>query len=213
MLSSSALASGGATVTVRIEGKSRTLLAPTAVRTRAGWITKGGTPRGKCAATTAAGALDSATHHRWGGNWSTNYGALLLTSIFGETHRLSSKYYWGIWVDHKYAQFGVCGLKLHRGEQLLFAAVPDTPVEYPTACTASRTAIVGHSFKVKAVWFNTGGTSKPLAGANVTGPGVSAVTSGNGIASITAHKAGKLVLQVAKKDYIRSAPVTVRVSS
>ena len=212
-LSGSAVAAGGTAVTLRVEGKARTLLVPTVVKTHAGSITQGGTPRGKCPAASAAGALDVATHHRWGGSWNAKYGALLLTTIFGETHSLSTKYYWSVWVDHVYAQSGICGLKLHRGEQLLFAAVPDNPIEYPIALTAPRGATVGRSFKVKAVAFTSSGQSKALAGASVNGSGVSAVTGRGGTASITAHKSGTLVLQVSKNDYIRSAPITIRISS
>jgi hypothetical protein len=89
-----AVAAGGAKVTVRVEGLSRTLLAPTTVKTHTGSITTGGTPRGACPATSAAGALDVATHHRWGGTYNQTYRDLELTSILGETHTFTSPYYW-----------------------------------------------------------------------------------------------------------------------
>ena len=66
-----ALAAGPTTVSVRIEGTSRTLLAATNVRTHSGSITKGGAPAGACPATTAAGALDDAAHHKWTGSYGT----------------------------------------------------------------------------------------------------------------------------------------------
>jgi hypothetical protein len=53
------------TVTVRVEGKARTLLMATPVRLGSGSVTKGGAPKGACSADSEAGALDVATHHRW----------------------------------------------------------------------------------------------------------------------------------------------------
>src|SRR5947209_17632181 len=55
----------GPTVKVQIKTPTKTLLGPTRVRGRTGWITKGGTPRGKCSARSAAGALNVATRGRW----------------------------------------------------------------------------------------------------------------------------------------------------
>ncbi len=57
----------GTTVSVRVEGLTRTLLATKVVHTHSGSITKGGTPSRRLSATTAAGALDVATRHRWSG--------------------------------------------------------------------------------------------------------------------------------------------------
>src|SRR5439155_1094799 len=61
------LAAAGTNVTVRVEGAKKTLLPATSASTHSGWITKAGTPTGKCPASSAAGALDVATSHNWGG--------------------------------------------------------------------------------------------------------------------------------------------------
>jgi hypothetical protein len=199
-------------VTVRVEGKSRTLLPTTVVHTHTGSITKAGAPPGTCPATSAAGALDVATHGRWNGSYSTQYHELSVTSILGETWSFSQiKYYWGIWVDNRYAPAGICELKLHKGEQLLFAAVPDKGTEYPIVLKSPRRATTGHQFNVKAVYVNGKGVAKPLAGVSVKGAG--AVTNGQGIVTITPEQAGKLVLSASRSGYIRSAQDTVRVSS
>jgi Domain of unknown function (DUF4430) len=206
-----ALAAGGATVTVRIEGRSRTLLAPTTVRTNSGWITMNHAPRGACPATSAAGALDSATHHRWSGPFSTNFDDYLITSILGD--RESSKaYYWGIWIDNKYATAGACEIKLHRGDRLLFAVDSVAHHEHPIELTGSSRVAAGHSFSVKVVWFRDSGAEQPLSGATVTASGISAVTNRQGVARITATHAGALVLRAARSGYIRAATVRVRVS-
>lgn len=211
-LSSSAVAASGTTVTVRIEGKSRTLLASTAVKTHSGWITKGGAASGSCPATSAAGALDRATHHRWNGPFNTSFGDYLINSILG-VRESGKSYYWGIWIDDKYATTGACEINLHRGDRLLFAVDSVAHHEHPIALTAPSHVAAGHAFSVTAVWFSDSGAQTPLAGARVTASGISAVTDNQGVAHVTARHAGKLVLRATAKDYIRSAPVTVRVSS
>jgi hypothetical protein len=211
-LAPAALAARGPTVTVRVEGVKRTLLAPTIAHTHTGWITKGGTPTGQCSATSATGALDVATHHRWRGTWDSSFNALFVSSILGETHTLKSKDFWSVWVDNRFAQFGVCGLKLHRGEQLVFAAVPDTFKGHLLGLDVGHTAAVSQSLSVKVVWFNKRGKPRPLAGARVRGKGVNVVTDRHGIAHITPPGPGTLVLQASHKGDIRSAPTRVHVS-
>jgi hypothetical protein len=206
-----ALAAGGTTVNVRIEGKTSTLLAATNVKTHTGSITKGGTPAGTCPATTAAGALDVATHHNWAGS----YGSLGLsvTSILGESHPFTSSYYWSVWVNNKFATAGVCGLKLHAGEQLLFAAVPDKgSTEYPIVLTGPGHATVNAPFKVKASYFNAKGVAKPLADVHLAGGSVNATTGKNGTASIDTTKSGALKLRASSQGFIRSATLSVSVA-
>jgi hypothetical protein len=197
-----ALAAGPTTVTVRIEGKTRTLLAATTVSVPAGGsITKAGA---SCPASSAGGALNAATHHRWGAT-NSSFG-LELTSILGETHTFSSPYYWSISVNDKYAQVGMCSLKLHKGDQLLFAAVPDTGTAYPIVISAPRHATVGHAFRLKVAYANAKGVDKPLAGASIDGH----VTNRQGVATITASKPGTLRLTASHTGYIRAeATVTV----
>jgi hypothetical protein len=212
-LSGIAGASTGPAVTVRVEGLTRTLLPATLVHGVSGAIRKGGTPAGACPGASGAGALDAATHHRWNGSWDSKYMALSVTSIFGETYALSSKKdYWSLWVDNGYASSGICGIKLKAGEQLLFAAVPDSPTEYPLGISAHGTAVAGHAFQVKTLAYNSGGKAKPLAGVAVTGShGVKAVSNSHGVATITASHSGTLVLNASKHAYIRAAALSVRV--
>jgi hypothetical protein len=209
---SASLAAGGTTVTVRVEGLKHTLLATKTVTTHSGWITKYGAPKGDCSAKSAQGALDVATRHRWVGTWSTEFGPEYeITSILGENHSFTAKDFWEIFVNNVPAPAGACELKLHPGEQLLFAAVPDSGHELPLGLLAPASATVGHSFTVKVVRFK-GGKAKPLAGARVTGRGVSAITNKRGLATIVDRHLGALVLHAAKQGYIRAAPVTLRVS-
>jgi hypothetical protein len=207
-----AVAAAGTTVTVRIEGVKKTLLAPSRARTHAGWITKGGTPSGTCPETSAAGALDVATHHRWGGTYSASVGGLEITSILGERHTFSSAYFWEIFVNNR-AGVGGCAQTLHRGDQLLFAAEPvKGATEYPTAIRAPRHATVSRPFTVKVVWWGAKGIARPLKGADVTVRGQTMTTTSGGTVQVTSATPGRLVIRADEKHYIRAAPVRVQVS-
>jgi hypothetical protein len=222
---SAALAASNASVTVRVEGKSKTLLAPTSVKPATGSVTHDGAPKGDCSADSAAGVLDAVTHHRWSGTFESKYGDYLISGILGEKHpaTASSKYYWSVFANHVAATTGACGVKLHRGEQLLFAVVPTSDAgDFPLAITgAPRSATTGHAFTVTVVYYDAKGKAHPLSGARITGEGVAAVTTDKaGHASITATRAGRLVLSVQHAGYVRqkehfgyvraeSAPVSV----
>jgi hypothetical protein len=207
---STAVAAGPA-VTVRVEGLHKTLLPATTVHGRRGSIRVGGTPAGACPASGGAGALDVATHHKWNGSWDPKYMALSVTSIFGETHPLTSKYYWSLWVNNGYAPTGICGIKLKAGEQLLFAAVPDTPTEYPLGLTGPASIAAGKAFTVKTIGYNSAGKGKALPGVAVTGKGVKVTSNKHGVATVTATRAGVLALHAAKAGWIRAATLHIRV--
>jgi hypothetical protein len=119
-VASPAALGAGTQVTVRVEGKKHTLLRTKSVRTRGGFITRGGAPAGACPATSGAGALDAATSHHWSGPWNSMFNEFEIKTILGDTES-TSKFYWGIWINNHYATTGACELKVHRGDQLLFA--------------------------------------------------------------------------------------------
>jgi hypothetical protein len=197
-------------VALRIEGVSRTLLPTALVVPGTRSITKGGTPANVCPATTAAGALDVASFHDWDGTYG-QFG-LSVTSILGESHPVSatSKYYWSIWVDDRYAPAGICGLKLHTGEDLLFAAVPDAGTAYPVILSVPQHATTGHPFKVKAFYYK-GKQRTPAAHATVAAGSLHGTTNAQGIATLTPSRTGEIELQASGKGYIRSVhePVIV----
>ncbi|MGH2915968.1 MAG: hypothetical protein ACRDMX_13370 [Solirubrobacteraceae bacterium] len=195
------------TVNVRVEGLRRTLLSSTRVRTRGGWITRGGAPRGSCPAAGAAGALDLATRHDWVGSYQS-FG-LSVVSILGERHTFSSPDYWSIFVNGRYASAGICDLRLTRGEQLLFAAVPDKGNAYPILLSAPRRVVAGHAFDVSARYYGARGGARPLAGVKVSG---GAVTNARGVATVTLRRSGRVRLTASRARYIR-AEATVAVGS
>ncbi len=115
-----ALAAGtGPSVTVQIKSTSKTLLRPTAVHGETGSVTKGGTPKGKCPGNTAAGALDAATHGKWTGKYYSSVPGIFVTSVLGVKPAGSSSF-WELVVNGKPASKGICAVKLHAGEKLLF---------------------------------------------------------------------------------------------
>jgi hypothetical protein len=202
---------GGPTVTVRIEGGSRTLLPATTVHVPGGgFITKNGAPQGKCSADSGAGALNVATKGRWGGSFSSSFGDYLVTKILGKTESGKTAY-WAVLVNNVAAQTGVCGIKLHPGDRLLFAAVSLKSKGYALTTKAPATAIAGKPFEVKVVFVNAKGVTHPLAGATVTGGGSKAMTNAKGIATVTEAHAGKITLDAAKTGYVRAAAVTMKI--
>jgi hypothetical protein len=115
----SALAStNGPTVSVKIKTPSKTLLNKTGVHGGHGWITKGGTPSGKCPAASAAGALNTATHGNWTGKYYSSVGGIFITSILG--YKPSGHSYWEVIVNGRASDKGICDIKLKQGERLLF---------------------------------------------------------------------------------------------
>jgi hypothetical protein len=114
-------ASSGPAVTVQIKSLTKTLLKPTSVHGEKGWITQGGTPHGKCAGTTAAGALDAATHGKWTGKYYASVSGIFVTSVDGVKPTGSD--YWAIYVNGKSAISGICAIKLKAGEKLLFKII------------------------------------------------------------------------------------------
>jgi hypothetical protein len=196
-----------APATIRIEGKTKTLLATTKAIGETGSITKGGAAKGACPGDTAQGALDVATHHRWSGKWFGSYNEYEIFTILGDTES-GTKSFWEIFVNNVAATSGACEIKLHPGEQLLFATVPVKGTDYPSGLTAPATAKVGHAFTAKVVGYNAKGKAAPLAGAVVDGK----KTNAHGLVQIVPTKKGTLKLQATRKGYIRSASVQVKVS-
>ena len=117
VIAPSALGSSKPAVRVQIKTGTKTLFGPSSVHGRTGWITKGGTPKGKCSGNSAAGALDTATHGRWTGKYYSGIG-IFITSILGVKPKGSD--YWAIWVNGHFSSKGVCDIKLRSGQRLLF---------------------------------------------------------------------------------------------
>lgn len=211
MLAVAPAAALAAKVSVRIEGASKTLQAAKTIQTPSGSITKFGAPAGACPAASALGALNTATHGKWKGTFSTNYNEFFITSILGETPS-SKTGYWGVWLDNKYATTGACEIKLHAGDQVLYAVDSVKKHEHPLGIVAPAKAKAGKAFKLKIVSFSDKGKATPLAGAHVRGGGLNAVSDKHGIVPVADGAAGRLTFTATDKGFIRSAATTVKVT-
>jgi hypothetical protein len=121
--SGAALAAGfGPSVSVQVKSTTKTLLGPTTVHGEQGWITKGGTPKGKCSGASAAGALDAATHGKWTGKYYSSVPGIFVTSILG-VKPAGKNEFWGVFLNGKSSSKGICDIKLHAGQKLLFKIV------------------------------------------------------------------------------------------
>lgn len=194
------------TVSVRIEGPTKTLLAPKDVTAGTGSITKGGTPKGKCPASSGAGALDKATHSTWVGTYYASVGGIFIDSIFG-VKPSSSNDYWTVFVNGRTSNRGICAIKLKQGEQLLFAITDGS--QHPIVLKGPSQVRVGGTAKLEAGYF-AGSKFKPLSKLQITGSGVNVTTNANGDATIKIAKAGSLVLRAQKTGFIRAAPLRIR---
>jgi hypothetical protein len=188
-------------VTVRVEGKNKTLLAQTAPLTGLTKLVRDGH---SCAADTGAAALQRATKGNWSGTWSSQYNDFEITKIKGETDNYSTtKSYWEVLINDTPASTGVCGLKLKGNENIVFAAVGNTEkpgsaiaiksVTPATSETAGSVTVVAHSSKGKVT---------PLAGASVSiGSKTVGKTNAKGVLNFPLTASGAVV--VSKTGYIR----------
>jgi hypothetical protein len=198
-----AVASGLPRVSVRVEGKSRTLLRNKVVKPNGKRVRRHGH---SCGGKTLLDPFNLATKGHWGGTWYSGSG-WFITKIFGQTES-GAKNYWELFVNDKAANFGLCSLKIRRGQHVLMAAVPSTGApEYPTRITAPKTATAGVPFTVSVVLYNASGKPHALKGATVTGGAVKATTNAKGQAKIDLTHTGRVVLRASKPGEIRSESV------
>ena len=109
-------------MSVQVKSLNKTLLKPTTVHGEKGWITKGGTPKGKCSGTSAAGALDAATHGKWTGKYYSSVPGIFITSILGV--KPSGHDFWELFVNGKSVEHGRSARSSSTpGEKLLFKIV------------------------------------------------------------------------------------------
>jgi hypothetical protein len=206
-----ALAGTPATVSVRVEGASSTLLGATTVTT-----TTTPTPApGNCSGTSAAGALQLATS----GNWDHN---AFVTTILGETHSwtMSDPRYWAFWINDTYANSGICSTELSAGDRVLFlvdsATAPNyTPTVFPLEFTSIPTSVTqGVPVTVTVDKYSTAGVGSAASGVTVTGASSPAATNASGQATLTFNTLGTFNVKGRKTGFAptESVPVCVHVS-
>lgn len=206
----SAIAAGKAPkVSIRVEGLTKTLVATEQLQTKSDTITRGGHP---IVGTTALGALNLATNGRWTGSWSAQYSEWSVIGILGESHPFTSKDFWAVYVNNTQATTGAGDVSLKAGEQVVFAALPDSDYnESLLGAKAPQKVTAHHAFKLALVDYNAKGKPVPLRGATLKFDGKTVKAHGP-TAKITPKRAGTLTIRVSKAGYVRTE-ATVKVSS
>jgi hypothetical protein len=219
-----AWAAAPATVTVRVEGFTQTLLPLTQVTTATDPVNQDGQPGHSCTGTSVLGALDDATRVNnappgkgdWVGKWDGGFG-YEVDGIEGENFPAfspsnSPDAFWYEWVNAP--GNGACADELNAHDQVLFfpqctapgsdcpngATSPD-----PLSVTAPATAQSGAPVTVTVTRYDNGtGKPSPADGATVAAGAVSATTDARGMATLTFPSAGTLTLQASGPSYVRS---------
>jgi hypothetical protein len=201
-----ALAAGPATVTVRAEGLSTTVIPRTALTTTTAPVVKDGNAAHSCTGTSAAGALETASAGDWGATWFDGF-KYSVDRVKSESSDPSATY-WALWVNYHYSQTGACDTELQPGDDVLFA------IDCFAGCNArgplrlSRVpaqAAPGSTADVLVEAFDISGPLGPAAGATVTVGGSSFTTGADGIAHVTFSGSGPVNLRATKADSVPSA--------
>lgn len=204
--SAPALAGTPATVSVRVEGATSTLLGLTTVTT----TNTATPPPGNCSGTTAAGALQLATM----GNW--DHEAYIQT-ILGETHEWTAgdPRYWAYWINDTYASEGACTDQLSEGDRVLFlvdrATAPNyTPTVFPLELSGAPAEITqGASATVTVNKYSTAGVASAASGVAVHGGESTVTTDAAGHATVTFNALGTAHLRGTKSGFAPTASVAV----
>ncbi len=211
---SPALAAGPATVTVRVEGLTETLLPATQVTTTTEPVVKDGKPEDSCSGTSSLGALQIVTGGNWSGPWDAEFKQYEIYSIEGENHvfeEAPANYYWSFWLNHKEEEVGACEAEPESGEEALFfpacfgEACP--PAQLPLGIQAPPSANVGEKVSVTVNRYSTGGVASPANGASVAYEGEEAPTDSSGHATLEFAHAGELTVRVSAPESVRTEAI------
>lgn len=208
-----AAAAGPATVTVRVEGASETLVAATQLTTRGEPVVNDGKSEDACPGYSALGALQLATDGNWSGKWfgggvvSGKFEGLgyEVATIAGESHPFGSGAFWELWIGHSESLQGACEAEPQEGTEVLFTPCSESAPECPDplGIEAPASANVGEPVSVQVVEYGKTGTPTPLAGATLTGTGVSTGTAANGRTPVTFAAAGEITLRASAPEAVR----------
>lgn len=207
LLASAAQAAGPATVTVRVEGLTETLVPPAVVTTTTEPVVKDGIPGHSCPGTSALGALQLATGGNWSGPWEENFKEYEIFSIEGESHPFFSGFFWDVVINNAQSERGACGVEMETGSELLLYPCSEVATECPSplGVTASQTSVnVEEPVKFSVKRYSRSGEGSPISGATVAGGGVSAKTESEGKASLSFSTPGLYTVHVTAPELIRT---------
>jgi hypothetical protein len=201
---SNALAAGPASGSVRIEGLTKTLLAPTSVTTTTAPVVNDGNPSHACEGTSALGALQVATGGNWAGEWSETFSQYFINGIEGETHTFVEhvrSYFWSFWLNDVEQLTGACGAHFEAGDRVLFFPIcdelcPAEPEPTPLEIEAPATANAGEAVKATVKQYSKTGEPSPAVGAVIAWTGGEATTDSLGRATVTFASTGSIEMHV-----------------
>lgn len=200
-----------ATVTVRVEGVSETLVPTTTVTTSTTPVRKQADPTQTCSGTSVGGALEVAVSGDWGGSY-TAFGQSV-ERIRGESYPLAAAgRYWTLWVNGRPADVGACARELGQGDEVIIfvdcfgGGCPESPE--PLRVDVPNSARAGVPFTVRVEELG-GERASAVAGATVRGLGT-ATSNADGLATLVAERAGTYTLSIEAPGKVRTT-ATVRV--
>lgn len=135
----------------------------------------------------------------WDGTWSDSFQDFLVTRVAQESSTMSQ--FWGLVVNHRFAETGGCQIRVQQGDEVLFAfdAFSKTHV---LRLSGPGAATTGAPVTVTVV---DGQDGSPMAGASVNGT----PTGSDGMASLSFGTAGIYRLKAERPDSIRSNAISV----
>ena len=207
----------GPSVTVRVEGKAKTIAEEQRLATPDAQVP---TSTGSCNGTTALGALHAVVAGDWSGNGS--FGTEFVERIRDENYPLgATPDGWTFWVNNREALEGPCDYDVQEGDEILYlvsrcefdGSTCANPPVLPLELRAPATGSTGAPSELTVVRYDTQGTAAPVEGARITGPGVDATTGPDGKASVAFGQPGEIALKADKPGLVRSAAEKVAVSA
>jgi hypothetical protein len=206
---------GAATVTVRVEGATGTLVPRALVNTTTAPVGKPGAPT--CSGTSALGALDKATGGDWNGTYDSGFGDYLIDTVRGErsydAFPADPAHYWSLWINYKGAQVGACQSELQTGDEVLLFADCYSGAS-PCSLTPLRlsgvpaTAAPGQAVTVRVDEVTFDGVATPAAGVTVSAGGQRATTGTDGSVPLALSGQGPLTVVAAKPGFVRDEGAT-----
>ena len=207
-----ALPASAATVSVRVEGSTRTLVPQTSVTPSAAVVVdKTATGGTTCDGAKGGGALELATGGDWGGT-AFSFGQAVEV-IKGESHVFGTGAFWNLSVNNAPASVGICDYEPVEGDEILLYAACDGPPapgcfsEDPLDVRGPATAAPGAPVTIAVDEYTSPSgatpTKAPAAGATVAGGGVTATTAADGTAAVTLTERGPVTLTATKNARVR----------
>ncbi|CAB4861669.1 unannotated protein [freshwater metagenome] len=217
-----AWAAASASMSVRVEGVTSTLLPRTPVAATGVELVKFG---GTCGGATAAAALDRATAGDWDGTWYDGFGDYGIDAIKGQAFTYSDPYYWGFFVNGTAATVGICQQPVQEGDEAVFAPIPNSAGDFSVTLldlsipAAIRAGVAFTASVTEAANDFVGGATAgirrgPAAGAQIALPGGGSATTGaDGTARITLTTVGVTDLRATRDGSTPSATIAACVTT